>query len=418
MEIQFRMLHEKPRILIISSAIGWIGISRLPKALKEAGADVFVLHHERSWLRYTRWVDGQRILPETFSRLGMLRRVCKAILDWKPDLILPGDDEIIPFLYKLWNWLDKAKYLHWIGPIRTLLDSFNRSFGGLKHLEARFLRYPLVALAKELGLCVPEALSTADWQEACAFGKKEGYPIVVKKEYTAGGGGVRVCETPEEVESAFHDFQGIPVKWGIWRRLEAFLPRSLKTFDAPSSPVMEVQSFIQGETWMYATVAHEGRILSGVSLAKEQVFPPKIGPTSVARLGRHEGMELAIRTLLEELCFTGSSGIDCIICKDTNRAYVIEMNPRPTPPVHLSPLFGENLPAALVSIARGTPQVYVSEPPEHEKVIMYPGELFRDPNSDYFGKYYQDVPSDDPELEKELAAYVEERLLEKKEKSG
>ncbi len=227
---------KKPRILLLSSAIGWIGVARYPKALNEAGAEVYGLYHARSWLRHTRWLDDRRTLPDTITRVGMRRRIYQAIQDWQPTLILPGDDEVVPFLYELWRELAQGRRLLQTRIQRQTLELLNHSLGGLSNLEARYLRHSLIELARKVGARVPEAIETKHWREALAFANTTGFPVVVKQDHSAGGGGVRVCHSAQDLERAFKDFQRSPIRWGIWRRLDPFLPTFLKTFSAPYAP--------------------------------------------------------------------------------------------------------------------------------------------------------------------------------------
>ncbi len=115
---------------------------------------------------------------------------------------------------------------------------------------------------------------------------------------------------------------------------------------------------------------------------------------------------------MEATEFTGCASLDYVICEKTKQAYLIEMNPRPTPPLSTSPLMGRDLPQALLSIAQGDPKVFEPREPEHSKIAAYPGEVLRDPNSEYIQQHYHDVPVDDPALEHALQEYIRQQRIQ------
>ncbi len=163
---------------------------------------------------------------------------------------------------------------------------------------------------------------------------------------------------------------------------------------------------------MSTAVSYKGQCLSDISLCKEKVFPPITGPSCVIRLDSHPELEESTRKILEATEFTGCASLDYVICEKTKQAYLIEMNPRPTPPLSTSPLMGRDLPQALLSIAQGDPKVFEPREPEHSKIAAYPGEVLRDPNSEYIQQHYHDVPVDDPALEHALQEYIRQQRIQ------
>jgi hypothetical protein len=84
--------------------------------------------------------------------------------------------------------------------------------------------------------------------------------------------------------------------------------------------------------------------------------------------------------------------------KQTENAYLIEINPRLTQVMHLTLGLGRDIPAALYSVLSGQPISPAPKVTEENTIALFPQEWIRDPASPFLQSAYHDVPWDKPEL--------------------
>src|SRR5690349_19735066 len=86
------------RVLLLAQW-NWHGPARIPKALKQAGCEVASVCKKGDWTSLTRFVD-RYFFADTSDEAAILAVLDRAIQDWKPDLILPGTDNMVSTLEK------------------------------------------------------------------------------------------------------------------------------------------------------------------------------------------------------------------------------------------------------------------------------------------------------------------------------
>ena len=109
---------------------------------------------------------------------------------------------------------------------------------------------------------------------------------------------------------------------------------------------------------------------------------------------------VAARKIARRLSLSGFFGLDFVIEEGTGAAYLIEMNPRCTPPCHLRLGIGRDMIGALSAQLTGKP---LSEPvsiTQNNLIAYFPQALLR--NSEFLSSSYHDVPEGEPELIEEL----------------
>src|SRR5690606_28080227 len=110
-------------------------------------------------------------------------------------------------------------------------------------------------------------------QVAASFG----YPVILKLSHGAGGNGVRLCRTAEQLAVAYRDFErGLSVV-KAWRR------RLLRRDWFGSRFDILVQEFIPGRPAMSCIAVSGGRPLSIVTGFADNVTEP-MGPASIVRI--------------------------------------------------------------------------------------------------------------------------------------
>ena len=195
-------LPTRPKVLILSLA-DWFGSARLPYALREAGFEVGVAAEPGTLIAQSRSID--RFFPISVARvrIGMLSPLIGAIEVFDPLVIIPGDEAVVHLLYRL---------AQGEGP-RPLSAQFaaliRRSVGDTARLKARTNRDQSRAAAAKAGILVPRNRVIASFADAEAFVAQIGWPVVLKREGTAGGHGVRICRDAEALAAGYRELEAM-----------------------------------------------------------------------------------------------------------------------------------------------------------------------------------------------------------------
>lgn len=356
-------------IVVLALGTDWVAAARLPGTLVKAGFRVIACCPEGSLMLQTRFLHGSARL----DRLTMngvwtaLKQICRT---WGADFILPGDEPAVRALHAFAANLpiDQAEDDAQVAALIRM--SLGRSAG-----QAAVVRRSALAdlpVLKDVAFPQQRASRSGDIQHAV---RDLGFPVVVKKDFTAGGCGV----------------------WQIRNDAELFaLISRPELFDSSTGDVL-VQRLIIGREVSVSFAASDGVIAAAFAYTKVRGYPNCFGPTSVAEhFSRTEVLDIAA-ALVRHVGFTGFGGIDLIISEADDRPYVIELNPRPTITSHLGGVFGADLGAAFYAALTGRPS---SAPGKirHHTVALFPGEWARHPSSPYLTESYHDVPWDDPPL--------------------
>jgi len=164
-------------------------------------------------------------------------------------------------------------------------------------------------------------------------------------------------------------------------------------------PAMVAQSFIRGRPANCAVVCWEGEVLAGVCCEVVST-QTAVGPATVVRLVDSGQMMGAAGKIARRLSLSGFFGLDFMIDEATGSAYLIEMNPRCTPPCHLRLGIGRDLIGALSAQLTGK---LLSEPvsiTQNNLIAYFPQALLRE--GEFLSSSYHDVPDGEPELVQEL----------------
>jgi hypothetical protein len=103
------------------------------------------------------------------------------------------------------------------------------------------------------------------------------------------------------------------------------------------------------------------------------------------------------------LGYSGFASLDFML-DGSGRAFLIELNPRPTPIAHLGERFGSCLCRHLHAALSGQPSSAGEPQGLPSRVALFPQEWVRDQDSPHIaGGAYHDAPWDEPDL---LEAYV------------
>ena len=162
-------------------------------------------------------------------------------------------------------------------------------------------------------------------------------------------------------------------------------------------PVVSVQAYVEGSPANVAAACLDGDVLGAVQ-AEVIRSDGQLGPSTVIKVVDDAEMRAAAEVIARRLRLTGLCGLDFVLEKETGRAYLVEVNPRATPTVHL---LGDGeidpLTSWRAALGYAGPAARTGTYP-NGLVALYPQEMHRDPQSPFLSEAYHDVPRDCPAL--------------------
>ena len=205
-----------------------------------------------------------------------------------------------------------------------------------------------------------------------------GKPFVVKQELSMSGSGVFAI------------------------RCESDLLHAQRSITA--GPLLH-QDFVDGRVGGTSVLYSKGEPKCWFSYFLCRNWPNALGASSALGPFFHPSLEPIIRQLGEMSGFDGLCGLDWVL-DDQGNPLVLEMNPRPTPGLHLAPRVGVSFPDAIRDWIDGKD---ITQRPDRDATglcRMFPQNLFRaidDHDPGEFLRTFQDAPWRDPRL---LLAYL------------
>ena len=387
--------EEGPIRILLATTNRWPSSSRLLIEFSQVGHTVSIVcpvHRHPA--------KKVRLIHDAFpyKPLAPLNSLADAIEAAKPDIIIPCDDLAVRHLHRLHS-SKRARHASEVD-IPALIV---RSLGPLESYAVVDSRYLLLKVAHEEAILAPATSvinNLGDLEDWCSA---QLFPWVLKADGTSAGYGVRIAHTLEDARGLYSEL----------RRPMGFL-RSIKHLIIERDLILEgqrwyglgrvrpaivAQSFIHGRAANCAVVCWKGEVLAGMSCEAVGTERP-FGPATVVRLVDNAEMMVAARRIARRLSLSGFFGLDFVIEERTGATYLIEMNPRCTPPSHLRLGIGRDMIGALSAELTGK---QLSEPAsitQKELIAYFPQALLR--NSEFLSSSYHDVPETEPELVQEL----------------
>ena len=392
------MTDTRPRIVFVTLSDD-IGSERIVSEMGRQGAACAVLGRPGSLASLCRGVHHHD-LPSRggawAAARAVPRRLERLAADWSPDAVVPLDDLAAQRLR------DLATVKRTSPELRGLLRT---SLGDPDHYRTVCSRSRLIELAATLGIRTPGQRSVASLGSAVAAARELGFPLLLKREQTCGGGGVTLVEAGRVLSTAFRTADR--------RARTKRLARRLVGLATSGDPPLTLQSHVPGQLALRTVACREGRILAGITFAAEQLDPPVTGSSTVLRRIDHPEIDEAVRLITQALGCSGFISFDFIVSPDGS-AYLIELNARPVGSGHLGVRFGRDVYGGWLTQFAGfrimTPEVPVLEPAR--SVALFPKEMQRDPASACLSpgaSHFHDVPWHEPRV---VAAY-RDRLVQR-----
>ncbi len=354
------------RILIVATEPEWIGTARMPQALSRAGFEVGILCPPRSPVSHTKFASRRWLLGKTIRSLPEMRNAIRHVIaDWHPARLFPGDDTATRVLLNMFATQTNAQDP---SELRTLLLN---SLGDPACHEEMTLKSALTKAAAACGIAMPPGLVSPGEDDAVAFARAHGFPLLLKPDLGAGGQGFRVCGTEEA------------------------LRKHLAELAAATRVAFTLQKIIEGQPAGLVGVAIKGRLLAALAFAHRRKTRAN-GPTSVGERVHRPDMVEAAERLMGHFTYNGFAGVDFMIEERTGKAYLLEFNPRAAPMSACAHLMGVDLMGAyMAGLSDGEPPTVE---PVTDTIALFPQEWMRDPESPFLRTAWLDVPWNDPQL--------------------
>ena len=387
------------RILLVAIEDDRWGPPRLPKALACADLEVAALCPDSNPTARSRYLTRHFPWPRSRAWVRLAAGLRRAMAEWQPVLVVACDEQVVALLQFLLRHQKMTGLDRWPKP---QLEVLARSMGAPASFDAMLLKNSTQLLARRVGVATPTGLAVANFPQARDEARRIGYPVVLKRSFSWGGAGVRVCGSEAELQRAVAETAQKP-DIGLKSQVRWLLSRDWY----PNDTSLWLQACIDGFPAMYTAVALNGRMLAGFA-GLPVATNGTAGPSTVVEIGHHDAMETASRRMIEAMGATGFLSFDFMIEQGTGKPYLLECNPRPNQVGHLGPRVGVDLCGALRDALHNPARAGRMAPKcanRKASVALFPAEWRRAPASTAILEHYHDVPWDEPELAVALAGF-------------
>jgi len=330
-----------------------------------------------------------------YSALSPTQTVAEALRRMRPDLIVPCDDRALGHLHALHASLPDDDGL------RRLIE---RSLGHPAGYAAARSRGQALRLAAQDGSPEPASHELHSEEDVLDWCANRSFPAVIKADGTWGGAGVALVDS---LASALAAYRRLSRPLATWRVLKFLLsnrdPFPLCGWLDRTRPGVIGQDFVKGRAANIMVACWNGEVLASigaVALKTKQDF----GAATIVKLISHPGMEAAATRLVRRLGMSGFCGLDFILEEGSDRAIMIELNPRATQLGHLP--FGPagSLVSVLLSRVRGETVSADNggRSAERPNVAFFPQAWLAEADAPLLSDAYLDVPWHEPKLVAEL----------------
>ncbi len=381
-----------PRVLMIAFEDGRSGPCRLAQPLAAAGIAVATLSPPANLLTQSGFVAERFPLPASRSSRRLTAALERAVADWRPDLVIPCDEQVVAFLHDL---VRRAHSGH--SDVSPALSAvLAASLGDPARHPALLMKSETLALARAIGVAAPRGAVAASAAEGVCIAGDIGYPVFAKTSFGWAGSGVARCDDPGALAKAL-----APPRRGRLGPLKTLARRLLRRDWYPERTSIEVQQAISGSPAMVAAVALDGRMLACFSAMARRTVSAT-GPSTLVEIMHHAAMEEAARRMIGALGASGFIGFDFMIEAASGAALLLECNPRPIQIGHLGGRIGSDLCAALAAGLQGLP-IASPCPAEPELVALFPAAWTTGIAASLPARCHRDLPKSDPTLLRAIA---------------
>ena len=379
----------RPRIVVVAT-VHWPVTTRLCLEMAESGIEVRALVPDDHALF--------KMCAVTVDRLGRtrseaLRTISHTVERHAPDLLIPADERAIDLLRTLYSHALRGRGVR---PDRMAV-LIEASMGAPSSFVFACDKSRFMAFAHEQGLAVPRTEIVRDLAQLRTRLATARFPLVVKRDRTSGGEGVRVAADAAAAERAFLEFRSTGSRlYAVRQAIRRIDPGYLRQLFA-RPPDITVQDHVAGRPANRAVVCHRGQVLAGLSVEVLQ-SREATGPATVVRVIDQPEMTHAAQHIVQRLGLSGFVGFDFMLETSTGQPYLIEMNQRPTQICHLASNAASDMIGALSGWLLTSTAHRTAPYLEKDTIALFPQESWRDPASGFLHSAYHDVPWQAPEF--------------------
>jgi glutathione synthase/RimK-type ligase-like ATP-grasp enzyme len=347
------------RKVLIGISIDAVGVARLPQILVAAGCTVHVVCGAGLAVTSSRFVSKH--IRTGRSAHDVRQGLEKHVKD-SPDLyswVIIADEPLLR------TFLDSAAI-----PELAKLAPVTADPQALSHLlsKIRFSQDAQIA-----GIPVPRfrALATPEDQPRQTW---RGAPSVAKAEDSMSGSGVRVVRSAEELADVNATMTSRPLLF---------------------------QEYKSGRVGATAVLFDRGVPRCWYSYLLCRNWPTPLAAACALDIYWHSDIEPMVVKLGKMTEFHGLCGFDWVLDENTDRPFILEINPRPTPGTYASQLAGVNFPRAIADWLDGRDTVQRPWELSSGLCRLFPQNLFRaidDRDLVEFFKTWADAPFNDLKL--------------------
>lgn len=373
----------EPRVMLATT--GQLpSTARLAMELHDAGAKVSLLSpatHPGRVLTFLaeRWV---------YRATGGVRSLETALLQARPDLVIPCDERTIRDLHQLWQTTARAE-------VRRLIEE---SLGPSAMYPTVTSRDALLSLARGLGVAVPPAAALPDRTALERWIAEQPGPYVLKADGSWAGFGVRIVADAAAARIAYQQMtRPASLRLALREMVLECNSFAFRSWLRRDTPVMSVQGYIEGWPANIGVACWQGEVLAA-TCAESVSTESATGPSTVARIIDNPEMVETARRIVKALGISGLVGFDFMIAAATGVAYLIEMNARNTPICAVRLGVNRDLAGALVARLAGTMARERPTRTDRDIIVFFPDTWRVDPSSQFLSTGYHDVPWEQPDL--------------------
>jgi len=384
-----RVTALKPTILLASTN-NWLSPVRMAGTLADLGCKVQAVCPPQNALTVSSAVQR----AHRYRSFRPTHSIRAAIDAAKPELVVPCDDLATAHLHAIYA----RESRNGVSNNSATAELLVRSLGSPAGYSIIDSRQRFLTIAREEGVLVPNSAPTPDLGSLDTWMREKGVPAVLKRDCTSGGEGVQIVETTHQARRAFHSLLSRRPTAAIFKRI--LMDRDytlLARFLRFEHPQLSVQQFVAGQDANIVVACWQGEVLAQIAATVLRTRGPK-APAAVIRLAENYDMSSAVKKIVRRLGLSGLAGFDFVIEDGTNKAFLIEINPRATQASHLQLGIGRDLGAALVASLSGRPVARRPAVTNRNTIVLWPHAPDDILPRELVEKAYFDTLRDDPEV--------------------
>ena len=295
---------------------------------------------EGNLLAASRYLVRRDIMPTGRALAPLGRALCEAVAASGAKLVVPGCEQSVMIIQALANRKSGR-----IGGV-PIPPAIAASLGDPAFYAASLLKSQTLAVARSVGVPVPESVTVHSAAMAVMAAEQIGYPVYLKESFSWAGRGVTRCNDAAALRAAFAATRrSFGFARGVVRRV-------LDHDWWPVQTDIDLQSGIAGQAAMICALAWHGKMVAGV--CAEKLAPINSdGPSIAVQVCHDQVMVDSAEKMIAAMGLHGLVSFDYMLPDDGRPALLIECNPRPVAILNLGVQVGVDFAGLLADLVHG-----------------------------------------------------------------